>query len=70
MTSSSPRVIVTSRTAGPVHGFTTVFAMVDGGSTGEYQIADKLVGTQAEIDEIRAQSAVRQSLRDATSPGV
>lgn len=62
-------VTVTWRADGPVHGFTTVHAFVKSGDTGEYIIASHLVGTQAEIDEILAQSAVRQQIRLATQTG-
>lgn len=66
---TQPRITVTKRTPGPVSGFTTVHALVDDGVSGDYLLADRLVGTQAEVDEIRAQSNVRLELRLATQAG-
>ncbi len=66
----SSRVTITRRNPGPAHGFMTVFAHVADGDTGEYVIAEGLAGTQREIDEILAQSAVRRQLREATKAGM
>jgi hypothetical protein len=64
------RVIVTHRTPGPVHGYTTVHAQVDGGHTGEYLVKDNIAQTAAEVDEIRAQSSRRvEAIRAAESGG-
>lgn len=63
------RVRITKRTAGPVEGFTMVFAYVDGGDTGEYTIHSSLVGTPGEEREILEQSAARMELRAATQAG-
>lgn len=63
------RVTVMNRTAGPVHGFTMVRAEVENGVNGDYVIANNLVGTQGELDEIRAQSTKRQEIIEATKAG-
>lgn len=66
---TEPFVTIRSREDGPVSGYTTVYAEVDGGDTGEYMIASRFCGTPVEVDEIRAQSAQRQETRAATRPG-
>lgn len=66
---AAPRITVTRRTPSPIDGFTTVHAFVDNGVTGEYMIADRIVGTQQEFDEIRAQSNTRLEIRLATQAG-
>lgn len=68
MTQPEP-VVVLSRTAGPVHGYTTVKAEVDGGATGEYLVADHIVATPGEVDEIREQSRRRMEAIRATEAG-
>lgn len=52
-----------------VPGFVRVFAIVDGGDSGDYTIAENLIGTDAEIREILAMSADRMATRDATRAG-
>lgn len=63
------RVIVTGRSADATPGFTMVMAEVDGGVNGHYMIANSLVGTDAELTEIREQSARRAEAIDQTRPG-
>lgn len=64
------RVIVTGRSANAMPGFTMVMAEVDGGANGHYIIADSLVGTDEELDEIREQSTRRMEAIDQTGAGV
>lgn len=63
------RVTVLRRTESPVHGFTTVTAMVNDGASGEYSISSNLGGTPLEIEEILAQSIERGDLIKATRAG-
>jgi hypothetical protein len=63
------RVVVTQRIAGPIHGYTTVHAQIDGGVAGQHIIPDGIVGTLEELDEIRAQSAKRAEAKEATAAG-
>jgi hypothetical protein len=65
----APAVKIISRSAGLVEGYTTVNASVAAGETGEFTIADFLIGTPAEEHEIIAQSDARQALRHATKAG-
>lgn len=64
------RIIVTGRTAGPIEGYTTVRAEVDGGASGDYLIADGLIATQGELDAIRQMSERRKGAIDATRSGI
>lgn len=62
-------VVVIERKPGPVHGYTTVRAQVDGGEVGDYTIANEIVGRQTEVDEIAEQHKTRLAVRAATRPG-
>lgn len=62
-------VTIRTRRASEAPGFTIVTAMVDGGDSGDYTIASSLVGTDAEVREILAQSQQRMESRDATRAG-
>ena len=64
------RIIVTNRTTGEVAGFTNVTAEVDGGANGNYLIANQLVGTDAELAEILAQSMRRMEAIGQTEAGI
>lgn len=64
------RVIVTGRSPDAATGFTMVMAEVDGGAAGHFMVANSIVGTDAELDEIRAQSARRMEAADQTQAGV
>lgn len=66
---AEPRVTISTRYPGPVDGFTTVVATVDGGETGSYQVHSDLVDTPGETREILAQSATRTEIRAATRAG-
>lgn len=63
-------IIVRDRRPSEVFGYTTVTAQVDNGESGDYLIKNHLAGTQAEIEEILAQSAHRTEAREATKAGV
>lgn len=67
---SQPRVRITSRRPSGIAGYTTVFAMVDDGDTGDYTIATSIVDTPQEVTEILAQSQDRMVHREATRPGI
>lgn len=66
---SPDSVHIQRRTDTGIPGFTTVTAIVDGGDSGDYAIANNLVGTDAEVREILAMSASRVADRDATRAG-
>ena len=63
------RIIVTMRTPDATPGFTMVMAEVDGGCNGGYMVANNLVGTDGELEEIRFQSARRMEAIDQTGAG-
>jgi hypothetical protein len=67
--SDQDRIIIIGRTDSVARGFQRVHAQVANGVTGEYEIANGLVGTDAELEEIRAQSARRAEAIDQTRPG-
>lgn len=64
------RVRIDRRVQSGVPGYLQVFAYVDDGDTGEYLIAQSIVDTPREIEEILAQSADRMVHREATRPGL
>lgn len=66
---SEPRVFIRDRYPAVVSGYTHVVATVLNGDSGEYVIANALVGTDGEIREILAQSEDRMVARRATAPG-
>lgn len=59
-------ITIKNRIPGAAPGYTTVNATIAGGENGEYLIADQLVGTPDELDEILKQSSERQDTRAAT----
>lgn len=63
------RVIVTARAPSGIPEFTMVTAEVDGGASGDYVVSAVIVGTEAELEEIRNQSARRMEAIDATGAG-
>lgn len=65
----SDRVQIRKREPSGVIGYTTVHAIIDGGYSGTYTIANTIVDTPAEIEEILAQSDVNIAHIDATKAG-
>lgn len=62
-------VTIRERRPSDARGFTVVTAIVADGDSGEYVIANSLVGTDAEVREILAMSADRVANREATRAG-
>lgn len=62
-------VHIIGRTDSVTTGFQRVHAQVAEGVAGEFEIANNLVGTEGELEEIRAQSERRAEAIDQTGAG-
>lgn len=69
MTTPSP-ILITGRRPSEVEGFTSVTAQIQDGASGDYLVANEIVGKPEELEEILAQSEHRMEAIRATSHGI